>query len=236
LTALLLHDHPLNVRGLLALVERARRRHELAGASGASGEMGPVCILKDDLDDALIDIANDLFRESADGNGVRKPLEFRVDCPDPRVGQVFQQAAEILSSYRLTATKAGFAITARPREVRFDSLWEAAKRERKAAKAPRQVDPAEEFVDPWLDLVGDLERSLGGEPDVLHQTLNTAAHLFAIRWTKKREQTYVKGLLGQKNQQRRGRKNATNVQTRHLAASLGTNSPAIDNLIAKRKA
>ena len=65
LTALLLHDHPLNVRGLLAVVERARRRHELAGASGASGEMDPICILKEDLDDELIDIADDLFRESA---------------------------------------------------------------------------------------------------------------------------------------------------------------------------
>jgi hypothetical protein len=66
--------------------------------------------------------------------------------------------------------------------------------------------------------------------------LDTAAHLFAIRWAKKGEQTYVKGLLGPKNQQRRGRKSATSVQTRHLAASLGTNSSAIDNLIAKRKA
>ena len=37
LTALLLHDHPLNVRGLLAVVERARRRHQLAGETGAIG-------------------------------------------------------------------------------------------------------------------------------------------------------------------------------------------------------
>jgi hypothetical protein len=66
------------------------------------------------------------------------------------VGQVFQQAAEVLSSYRLTTTKAGFAITDRPREVQFDSLWEAAKRERKATKTPRKDDPAEEFVDRWL--------------------------------------------------------------------------------------
>jgi hypothetical protein len=87
-----------------------------------------------------------------------------------------------------------------------------------------------------LGLVGDLERSLGEEPDAFHQTLDTAAHLFAIRWTKKGEQTYVKGLLGQKNQQRRKSKNATFVQTRHLASSLGTTPSALDNLIAKRKA
>jgi hypothetical protein len=221
---------------LLAVVERARRRNELAGDDGASGEMGPVCILKDDLDDALIDIANDLFRESADGNGVQEPLEFRVDCPDALVGHAFQQAAEILSSYRLTTAKDGFAITDRPREARFDFLWESEKHDKKAAKAVRKGDPAAEFVDRWLDLVCNLERSLGPEPDALQQTLDTAAHLFAIRWAKKGEQTYVKGLLGQKNQQRRGRKNATSVQTRHLAASLGTSSSAIDNLIAKRKA
>jgi hypothetical protein len=236
LTALLLHDHPLNVRGLLAVVERARRRHELAGAGGAPGETDPICILKEDLDDALIDIADDLFREPVDGNGVQEPLEFRVDCPDPRVGHVFQQAAEILSSYRLTTAKAGFAIRDRPREARFDVLWESEKQEKKAAKTPRKDDPEAEFVDRWLDLVCNLERSLGPEPDALQQTLDTAAHLFAIRWAKKGEQTYVKGLLGQKNQQRRGRKNAMSVQTRHLAASLGTNSSAIDNLIAKRKA
>jgi len=81
-----------------------------------------------------------------------------------------------------------------------------------------------------------MERSLGQQPDALQQTLNAAARLFAIRWAKKGEQTYVKGLLGQKNQQRRRRKNATSVQTQHLAASLGTNSSAIDNLIAKRRA
>ena len=236
LTALLLHDHPLNVRGLLAVVERARRRHELAGASGTSGERDPIHILKDDLDDELIDIADDLFRESVGHTAEQNLLEFRVDCPDPRMGHVFQQAAEILSSYRLTTAKAGFAITDRPREARFDSLWESADPARNAAKAPTKVNPAEEFVDRWLDLVGDMERSLGQQPDALQQTLDTAARLFAIRWAKTSEQTYVKGLLGQKNQQRRGRKNATFVQTRHLAASLGTNSSAIDNLIAKRKA
>jgi MoxR-like ATPase len=236
LTALLLHDHPLNVRGLLAVVERARRRHELAGEGDASGEMEQICILKEDLDDALIDIANDLFRESADGNGVQEPLDFRVDCPDALVGHAFQQAAEILSSYWLTTTKEGFAITDRPREARFDSLWESEKHDKKAAKAARKDDPEAKFVDRWLDLVGDLERSLGQQPDALQQTLDMAAHLFAIRWAKKGEQTYVKGLLGQKNKERRGRKNATSVQTRHLAASLGTNSSAIDNLIAKRKA
>jgi transcriptional regulator with GAF, ATPase, and Fis domain len=124
LTALLLHDHRLNVRGLLAVVERARRRQELAGASGASGAMDPICILKEDLYDELINIADDLFRESASDNGVQEPLEFRVDCPDLRVGHVFQQAAEISSSYRLTTAKAGFAIRDRPREARFDFLWE----------------------------------------------------------------------------------------------------------------
>ena len=40
LTALLLHDHPLNVRGLLAVVERARRRHELAGDERRIGRDG----------------------------------------------------------------------------------------------------------------------------------------------------------------------------------------------------
>ena len=218
------------------MVERARRRHELAGETGTSGEMEPIRILKEDLDDELVDIADDLFRESADRTGERAPLEFRVERPDPRVRHVFQQAAEILSSYRLTASNAGFAITNRPREARFDSLWESANRERNAAKAPRKDDPAAEFVDRWLDLIGDLERSLGQQPDALQQALDTAAHLFAMRWTKKSEQTYVKGLLGQKNKQRRRRKNATSVQTRHLAASLGTNSSAIDNLIAKGKA
>jgi transcriptional regulator of acetoin/glycerol metabolism len=235
LTALLLHDHPLNVRGLLALVERARRRHELAGAGGAPRETDPVCIHKNDLDDELIDIADDLFRESADHTPVHDLLEFHVDYPDPRVGHVFQQAAEILSSYRLTTAKDGFAITDRPGETRFDFLWEAAKRATKATKASRKVDPEAEFVDRWLDLVGDLERSLGQQPDALQQTLDTAARLFTIRWKKKGEQTYVKRLLAQKNQQPRKRKNATFVQVRHLAASLGTNSPAIDNLIAKRK-
>jgi len=236
LTALLLHDHPLNVRGLLAVAERARRRNELAGDDGASGEKDPIGILKDDLDDELIDIADDLFRESADHTSEHDLLEFRIDCPDPRVGRTFQQAAEILSSYRLTKSKTDYAITDRPREARFDFLWESAKQEKNAAKAVRKDDPAAQFVDRWLDLVGDLERSLGQQPDALQQTLDTAAHLFTIRWSQTSEQTYVKGLLGQKNQQRRGRKNATSVQTRHLAASLGTNSSAIDNLIAKRKA
>ena len=234
LTALLLHDHPLNLRGLLAVVERARRRHELAEASGAAGEVGPVCILKEDLDDELIDIADDLFRESALHTAEQDLLEFRVDSPDPRVGHVFQQAAEILSSYQLATAKEGFAITDRPREARFDYLWEREKSEKYATKTPRQGDPEAEFVDRWLDLVGDLEHSLDQQPDVLQQALDTAAHLFAIRWTKKSEQTYVRGLLGQKNQQRRRRKNATSVETRHLAASLGTTSSAIDNLIAKR--
>jgi ribosomal protein S18 acetylase RimI-like enzyme len=56
---LLLHDHPLNVRGLLAVVERARRRRELARTNGAASEMDPILILKADLDSALIDIADD---------------------------------------------------------------------------------------------------------------------------------------------------------------------------------
>jgi transcriptional regulator with AAA-type ATPase domain len=235
LTALLLHDHPLNVRGLLAVVERARRRRELAGTNGAAGEMDPICILKADLDSALIDIAEDLFRESADHTEEQDLLEFHADCPDPRVGQVFQQAAEILSSYRLTTAKEGFAITDRPRDARFDFLWESEDPKKKTAKTPPKIDPAEELVDRWLDLVGDLERSLGQQPDALQQTLDAAAQLFAMRWPKKGEQTYVKGLLGQKNKERRRRKGVTSVQTQHLAASLGTNSSAIDNLIAKRE-
>jgi hypothetical protein len=163
-------------------------------------------------------------------------LEFRVDSPDPRVGHVFQQAAEILSSYQLTTAKEGDAITDRPREARFDYLWKREKSEKYATKTPRQDGPETEFVDRWLDLVGDLEHSLDQQPDVLQQALDTAAHLFAIRWTRKSEQTYVRGLLGQKNQQRRTHKKATCVETRHLAASLGTTSSAIDNLIAKRNA
>ena len=236
LTALILHDHPLNVRGLLAVVERARRRHDLAGEIDSSSERDPIRILKDDLDNELIDIADDLFRQSTGHTGEHDLLEFRVERPDPRLGHVFQQAAEILSSYWLTASNEGFAITDRPREVRFDSLWESANRERNAAKAPRKDDPAAEFVDRWLDLVSDVERSFGQQPGALQQTLEATARLFAMRWTKKSEQTYVKGLLGQKNKQRRKRKNGTSVQTRHLAASLGTNSSAIDNLIAKGKA
>ena len=118
----------------------------------------------------------------------------------------------------------------------FDYLWEREKSEKYAKKTPRKDDPEAEFVDRWLDLVGDLEHSLDQHPDALQQALDTAAHLFAIRWTKKSEQTYVRGLLGQTNQQRRRRKNATSVETRHLAASLGTTSSAIDNLIAKRNA
>jgi hypothetical protein len=47
---LLLHDHPLKLRGLVAVVERARRRHELAEAGGSSGEVAPICILKQDLE------------------------------------------------------------------------------------------------------------------------------------------------------------------------------------------
>jgi len=59
LTALILHDHPLNVRGLLAVVERARRRHYLTAEIGTSGDMDPIRILKDDLDNELINIADD---------------------------------------------------------------------------------------------------------------------------------------------------------------------------------
>jgi len=236
LTALILHDHPLNVRGLLAVVERARRRHALTGEIGTSGDLDPIRIVKDDLDHELIHIADDLLREFAGHTGEPSGLEFRIECPDPRLGQVFEQAADILSSYQLTTSKEGLQITDRPREARFDSLWESAKREKSAAKPPRKVNPAEEFVNRWLDLVSDLERTLGQQPDALEQTLDAAAHLFAMRWTKKSEQTYVKGLLGQKNKQRRGRKSGTSAQTRHLAASLGTNSSAIDNLIIKRRA
>ncbi len=236
LMALILHDHPLNVRGLLAVVERARRRHALTGEIDTSGDLDPIRIVKDDLDHELIDIADDLSREFAGHAEEPNGLEFRIERPNPRLGHVFEQAAEILSSYQLTTSKEGLQITDRPREARFDSLWESAKRERSAAKAPRKVDPAEEFVDRWLVLVGDLARSLGQQRDALQQTLNVAANLFAMRWTRKRDQTYVKGLLGQKNKQRRDRKSGISVQTRHLAASLGTNSSAIDNLITKRKA
>ena len=234
LTALLLHDHPLNVRGLLAVVERARRRHELAAGVGSSGDTAPICIGREDLDDALIAIADDLFRESVGHGGEQTMLVFHAERPDPRLEHVFQQAAEILSAYQLTPSKDGMKITHRPREARFDDLWESAKRDRTAAKAQRRGDPEAELVDRWLDLAGDLERSLPQEPDALEQALSTAARLFAIRWPKKGEQTFLKGLLGQRNKQRRGGKQVGSVQIRHLAASLGTNSSAIDNLIAKR--
>jgi transcriptional regulator with AAA-type ATPase domain len=235
LTALILHDHPLNIRGLLAVVERARRRHDLAAEIHTPGETDTIRITKDDLDPELVDIANDLFRESGGDTGEQEILEFRVERPDPRLGQVFEQAAEILSSYRLTTPEGNLRITDRPREARFDALWESPTGQKKPPKADRKHDPEAEFVNRWLDLVSDLERTLGQQPDALQQTLDTAANLFLMRWAKKSEQTYVKGLLGQ-NKQRRGRKSSNSVQTRHLAASLGTNSSAIDNLIAKRKA
>jgi hypothetical protein len=161
-------------------------------------------------------------------------LVFHAERPDPRLEHVFQQAAEILSAYQLTPSKDGLKITHRRREARFDDLWESAKRDRTAAKAQRTRDPEAELVDRWLDLTGDLELSLPQEPDALEQALSTAARLFAIRWPKKGEQTFLKGLLGQRNKQRRGGRQVGSVQTRHLAASLGTNSSAIDNLIAKR--
>ncbi len=237
LTALLLHDHPLNVRGLLAVVERARRRHELAGETGPSGEAGPICILREDLDDELIAIADDLFRESVGHTAESEMLAFHAERPDPILEHVFQQAAEILSAYQLTTSKEdGQRIIHRPREARFDALWESARRERTAAKTRRRDDPAAEFFDRWLELVGDLERALAHDPDTLQQALDTAGRLFAIRWPKKGEQTFLKGLLGQRNKQRRGGSQGGSVQIRHLAASLGTNSSAIDNLIAKRKA
>jgi len=62
---------------------------------------------------------------------------------------------------------------------------------KKKAKTPPKVNPAEDLVDRWLDLVGDLERSLDQQPDALQQTLDAAAHLFAMRWPKKGEQTYT---------------------------------------------
>jgi hypothetical protein len=235
LTALILHDHPLNVRGLLAVVERARRRHHLAAEIHTPSEIDMIRIAKDDLDPELVDIANDLFRESGGDTGEQEILEFRVERPDPRLGQVFEQAAEILSSYRLTSPEGNLRITDRPREARFDALWESPTGQKKPPKTDRKHGPEAEFVNRWMDLVSDLERTLGQQPDALQQTLDTAANLFLMRWAKKSEQTYVKGLLGQ-NKQRRGRKSSNSVQTRHLAASLGTNSSAIDNLIAKRKA
>jgi hypothetical protein len=236
LTALILHDHPLNIRGLLAVVERARRRHDLAAEIHTPGETDTIRIAKDDLDPELVDIANDLFPESAGSNGEQEILEFRVERPDPRLGQVFEQAAEILSSYRLTTPKGKPRITDRPREARFDTLWESQTEKKKPPKADPKPDPEVEFVNRWLDLVSDLERTLGQQPDALQQTLETAANLFLMRWAKKSDETYVKGLLGEKNNERRGRKRSSSVQTRHLAASLGTTSPAIDNLIAQRKA
>lgn len=84
--------------------------------------------------------------------------------------------------------------------------------------------------------MGDLERALDQDPDALQQALDAAARLFAIRWPKKREQTFLKGPLGQKNKQLRGGRQVGSVQTRQLAASLGTDSSAIDNLVAKREA
>jgi hypothetical protein len=161
-------------------------------------------------------------------------LAFHAERPDPRLEHVFQQAAEILSSYQLTTAKDGLKVTYRPREARFDELWESAKRERAGPKTQRRGDAEAEFVDRWLDLAGDLERSLPQEPDALEQALDTAARLFAIRWPKKGEQTFLKGLLGQRNKQRRGARQIGAVQIRHLAASLGTNASALDNLIAKR--
>ena len=235
LTALILHDHPLNIRGLLALVERARRRQSLAAQSSTSGDAESIRILKDDLDNELIRIANDLFRASAGSTEESDILEFRVECPDPRLGQVFEQAAEILSSYQLTAADAQVQIIHRPREARFDSLWESAKRERSAARTNRKEDAEEELVNRWLDLISDLERTLGQQPETLQQTLDTAANLFRMRWAQKGDQTYVKRLLALKNTQRRARKTGISVQTRHLAASLGTTSSALDNLITKRR-
>jgi hypothetical protein len=103
-------------------------------------------------------------------------------------------------------------------------------------KAQHKDNPEEEFVNRWLDLVGELERSLGQQPMALQQSLDTAANLFMLRWAKKSEQTYIRGLLGLKNQQGRGRKAVSSVQHQHLATSLGTTPSAMDNLIAKGKA
>jgi DNA-binding NtrC family response regulator len=153
LTALLLHDHPLNVRGLLAVVERARRRHELAGEISPSGEAGPICILREDLDDELIAIADDLFRESVGRTAESEMLAFHAERPDPILEHAFQQAAEVLSSYQLTTSKDSLKVTHRSREARFDALWESSKRERTAAKTRRTEDPAAEFFDRWLELV-----------------------------------------------------------------------------------
>jgi len=213
---------------------RARRRHELAAGIGSSGDTDPICIGREDLDDALIAIADDLFRESVGHGEEQTMLVFHAERPDPRLEHVFQQAAEILSAYQLTPSKDGLKISHRPREAQFDGLWENAKRERTAAKAQRTRDPEAEFVDRWLDLTGNLERALTHDHDTLQQALDTAGRLFALRWPKKGEQTFLRGLLGQRNKQRRGGSQGGSVQIRHLAASLGTHSSAIDNLIAKR--
>jgi len=233
---LILHDHPLNVRGLLAVVERARRRHSLATGSQASGGEAPIHITKDDLDDDLIDIADDLFRETLSGSAEQDVLEFHVEHPDPRLGYVFEQAAEILTSYRLTTTKAGLQISERARETRFDGLWKSTEKGKSEANIPRKREPEARFVEQWLELVSDLERTFDPQPEVLQQALAVTAKLFLMRWSKKSDQTYVKGLLGRKNKQRRGRKHTASVQTQHLAASLGTHSSAIDNLMAKGEA
>jgi hypothetical protein len=83
--------------------------------------------------------------------------------------------------------------------------------------------------------VGDLERALDQDPDALQQAPDAAAGLFAIRWPKKGEQTSLKGLRGQKSKQLRGGRQVGSAQTRHLAASLGTDSSAIVNLVASVK-
>jgi hypothetical protein len=184
---------------------------------------------------AVLTVTRFFARKGVDLN-VRPLLAEHSPTFDARELQlVFQQAAEILSSYQLTTSNNGLRITHRLREARFDDLRERASRERTAAKAGRRDDPEAEFVDRWLELIGDLERALDQQPDALHQTLDAAARLFAIRWPKKAEQTFLKGLLGQKNKQRRGGRQRASVQTQYLAASLGTNPSAMDNLIAKRE-
>ena len=68
------------------------------------------------------------------------------------------------------------------------------------------------------------------QSEALKQHMDAAANLFMMQWTKKSDQTYVKKSLALKNNQRRARSNGISVQTRHLAASLGTTSPALDNI------
>ena len=85
-------------------------------------ERRPVCILREDLDDELIAIADELVRKSVGHSRELKMLMFDTEEPDPRLEHVFQQAAEILSAFQLATLEAALRIRHRPREARFDDL------------------------------------------------------------------------------------------------------------------